>query len=174
MNFFKLACKGKKRRGFYVSLLSYIYCYFITLAFGLPPIFSPIRMLVDIGLDKYSIALCALLVNLCLFFVSFLFCTLFVAQLFQFLGYFWLPILTIGRQNGYTRFAVFLCPKVANKRLFCFSATLLTSFPCFRYFMFAVSLAFFSPLGLNLCPLFVRRSPVAKSIFEINFFNLTP
>ena len=39
---------------------------------GLPLIFSPIRMLVDIGLDKYSIALCALLVNVYLNFVCYL------------------------------------------------------------------------------------------------------
>ena len=39
---------------------------------GLPPIFSPIWMLVDIGLDKYSIALCVLLVNVYLTFVCYL------------------------------------------------------------------------------------------------------
>jgi len=39
---------------------------------GLPPIFSPIRMLVDIGLDKYSIALCVVLVNVYLTFVCYL------------------------------------------------------------------------------------------------------
>jgi len=38
--------------------------------------------------------------------------------------------------------------------------------------MFAVSLALFLHCGLNLCPLLVARSPVAKSSFEIKFFKM--